>query len=119
MAAWDGTSTVASVLCFRAGFRDRRAGGFRSYVRWLIGSEVRAEVVDQSIAVLGINIRAPLDHLVHLSSPGCLAQALLHDDARLVATQTRGRSLFLRGARWQLLIRRRPSLRDTPRADQS
>src|SRR6266576_5072520 len=60
---------IESVLGLRARFRNRSAGAFRCHIRWLIGPEVRAEIINQRIAVLRIDHSPPLDHLVHFARP--------------------------------------------------
>ena len=59
----------------------------------LVGTEVRAQVVDECVVIAGIDDRSPLDHLVHFLRPCGFAEALLQDDPRLVALQA-GRSGF-------------------------
>jgi hypothetical protein len=56
------------------------------------------------VAILEIHFSAPLDHLIHFFAPGGFAEALLHDNARLVTAQARGRGLFLRWPGGQLLV---------------
>jgi len=58
-------------------------------------AKVGAQIIDQSIAIRGIDDRAPLCHLVHFLGPSSLAEALLQDDARFVTFQTRRGGLRL------------------------
>src|ERR1039457_4028099 len=61
--------------------------GPRRVVGRLIRAEVRAQIVDQSVVIVGIDDRSPLDHLIDLLRPCAFAEALLQDDARLVTVQ--------------------------------
>jgi hypothetical protein len=63
----------------------------------LVLAEVCAEVVDQRVAIGGIDQRTPLRHLVDFFCPGRLAQPLLHDNPRFVALCARGCRLRLHG----------------------
>lgn len=67
-----------------------------------IRAEVRAQVIDQSVAIGGIDQRTPFRHLVYFFCPCGFAQSLLHDDASLVAFRTRRRRLRLHNARRKL-----------------
>src|ERR1700730_13387720 len=92
------SSLVVSTLNF--GARLRLATAFGRAIGRLIWPKVAAEVVDQGVAALWIHLGAPLDHLVHFFGPDGFAEALLHDNARLVTAQARGCSRFLPRPGW-------------------
>ncbi len=79
------------------------SGSPRRLVGRLIWTEVRAQIIDQSVVIAGIDYRAPLHHLVHFLGPCALAQSLLQDDAPFVTLQTGRGSLRLHRSGWQIL----------------
>ena len=64
-------------------------------VRRLVGREVHTPVFDECTAISGIDKGAPLDHLVQFFGPYFSAQALLADDARVVALSAGGANIGL------------------------
>src|SRR5579883_2184250 len=88
--------------------RDLRALGD---VGWLVDAKVRAQILDQAVAVLRIDQGSPLGHFVDLLGPGGFAQTLLHNDARFMALRAGSRGLRLHGARRKLAVGLRPQPR--------
>src|ERR1035437_2290426 len=76
--------------------------GPRRVVGRLIRAEVRAQIVDQSVVIVGIDDRSPLDHLIDFLRPCAFAEALLQDDARLVTLQAGCGGLGLHGSGRQI-----------------
>ena len=65
-------------------FLERRP---RRFVRRLVRVEVRAQIVDQSVMIVGVHDSSPLHDLVNFLYPSRSAEALLQGDARFVTLQ--------------------------------
>jgi hypothetical protein len=70
-----------------------------AHKRGLSALKLALRVIDQRIAIRGLDHRTPFRHLVDLFCPRGFAQALLQDDARLMAFETSGCGLRLHRAR--------------------
>src|SRR4029077_8600438 len=86
-------------------------------LRGFVGREIGAEIINESVAISGIDDRSPLDRLVDFLCPCALAQPLLHYDVRVVALQAGGANLPLHRPRRQI-GRLRPELRGTGKSKQ-
>ena len=64
----------------------------------LVGAEVGTQIIDQRIAIRGIDYRSPFRHLVDFFGPSGFAQTLLENDPGFVAFQARAGSLRLHRA---------------------
>ena len=59
--------------------------GTAGEVGWLVYAEVRAQVIDEGVAILRVDQGSPLRHLVDFLGPSGFREALLDDDAGFVA----------------------------------
>ena len=74
----------------------------RRHVRLFVSRKVRAQVFDEGVSIARIDHGAPLSHLVHFFRPRGFPQPLLHDDARVMASQACCLHLGLQRSGWQV-----------------